>query len=186
MTPRYQLFPLKQNQSAEAAVRHWLAGQFGMTEEALALTRDARNRPRLGGSLHGWDVSWSHSSGYLLAALGKGMRVGCDIESPRREVKELLVARRYFSLSETQWLEALPTAERKAAFFRLWCAKEAVLKAHGGGLSFGLDKPVLAMRNGILQLASCHPSLGQVSNWRIQELALAADLHGCLAWHIPA
>ena len=35
---------------------------------------------------------------------------------------------------------ALPADGAGAAFLRLWCAKEAVLKAHGRGIAFGLDR----------------------------------------------
>ena len=43
---------------------------------------------------------------------------------------------------------ARPNADRDDAFLRLWCAKEAVLKAHGHGISFGLDKLRFADANG--------------------------------------
>ena len=37
-------------------------------------------------------------------------------------------------------LDALDDVACEHWFFRLWCAKEAVLKAHGHGISFGLHK----------------------------------------------
>ena len=50
------------------------------------------------------------------------------------------LAKRFYAPSEYQWLNALPREEQHSAFYRLWSRKEAVLKAHGDGISAGLDK----------------------------------------------
>ena len=54
------------------------------------------------------------------------------------------------------------------AFTRLWCAKEAVLKAHGRGLSFGLEKLQFALDgDGPPRLVACDPALGAPADWRL-------------------
>src|SRR3546814_6516543 len=65
-------------------------------------------------------------------------RSGADLELLRPRPRALALAERFFVRSETGALLALPAEAREAAFVRLWCAKEAVLKAHGRGLAFGL------------------------------------------------
>src|SRR3546814_11324671 len=64
-------------------------------------------------------------------------RSGADLELLRPRPRALALAERFFVRSETGALLALPAEAREAAFVRLWCAKEAVLKAHGRGLAFG-------------------------------------------------
>ena len=112
----------------------------GHCADALPLARDDRGRPRLGGRLAGWDCSWSHSGDGLLIALGEGVQVGVDCERLRPRPRALELAQRFFTAPEHDWLAAPSAAVRDRAFLRLWCAKEAVLKAHGHGLSFGLDR----------------------------------------------
>ena len=81
------------------------------------------------------------------------------------------------------WLHAAPSAAvRDHAFLRLWCAKEAVLKAHGHGISFGLDRLRFEDEGGGLRLVACDPALGAPEDWSLQELQPAPDYLGALAW----
>src|SRR3546814_19079607 len=68
-----------------------------------------------------------------------------SLELLRPRPRALALAERFFVRSETGALLALPAEAREAAFVRLWCAKEAVLKAHGRGLAFGLDRLEFAL-----------------------------------------
>ncbi|EQD33870.1 4'-phosphopantetheinyl transferase [mine drainage metagenome] len=52
----------------------------------------------------------------------------------------MALAQRHFTAAETDILHSLPEAERLQAFYALWTAKEAVLKAAGVGISYGLDQ----------------------------------------------
>jgi len=66
--------------------------------------------------------------------------LGVDIELGKRRHHPLPLARRFYAQSEYEWLCALPAQEQEGAFYRLWSRKEAVLKAHGGGIAAGLEK----------------------------------------------
>ena len=72
-------------------------------------------------------------------------------------------------------LAALPDIARDDAFLRLWCAKEAVLKAHGHGLSFGLHRLAFDATATTPRLLRCDPALGATSDWRLH--ARDADAH---------
>jgi len=76
----------------------------------------------------------------LVLALCPQGPLGVDIELGKRRHHPLPLARRFYAQSEYEWLCALPPQEQEGAFYRLWSRKEAVLKAHGGGIAAGLEK----------------------------------------------
>ncbi len=150
-----------------ASARNWLSGIAG---HALAgqLQRDASGRPRLpAGS---GDIGWSHSGGRMLLAHAASGRIGVDIEMLARRVDALHIARRYFADTETAMLEALEAEPRHAAFLHLWCAKEAVLKAYGYGIAFGLARVAFDFTNDAVRMTHCDPALGDRAHWRLHAL----------------
>ena len=173
--------------AAWRAAHAWLASLPGVPADALPLRRDAHGKPRVREGA-GFDAGWSHSGDGLLLAFARGAVLGVDMEFDRPRPKALDIARRHFTRAEAAWLEshaAEPVAgtaadgaatvrdagcaPRDLAFLRLWCAKEAVLKAHGRGLAFGLHRIVFAERDGALALVEADPALGDASAWSLHE-----------------
>ena len=179
---RWSWHPHRRGEPAEPAARSWLAGQLGWASpDSLPLQRDARGRPHLLSA--GIDCSWSHSGEGLLVVLARGVIVGADCERLHARPRALALARRFFTGPEHDWLAAQPAGEtRDRAFLRLWCAKESVLKAHGHGLSFGLEKLRFAEHDGALRLIECDPALGEPAQWRLSEIAPEPGYLGALAW----
>jgi len=173
--------PHRHGTPAEPLVRDWLAGELGTGAAALALPRDPHGRPRLQAPA-GFDVSWSHSGEHLLVALGEGVELGVDLERLRPRPRALDLARRFFHPREAAWLQALPEPDRASAFVRLWCAKEAVLKAHGRGLAFGLHRLEFAADADGLRLVACAPELGAPADWSLHESAPRPGYVAALAW----
>jgi 4'-phosphopantetheinyl transferase len=183
--PEWHWVPWRSGEAAEPAARAWLSERLGVAPGALGLARGPHGRPRLDPRLDA-DASWSHSGEGLLLALARHARVGIDLERMSPRPRAMALARRYFTRSEADWLEAQPgDAARDIAFLRLWCAKEAVLKAHGRGLAFGLDKLEFAERGGQLAVAAMDPALGPPSAWRLLEFAPRPGYVAALAW-VPA
>lgn len=176
---RLALLPHPPRTPAEAVARPWLAAATGRPEDDLPLVRDLHGRPQL--ALPGLDANWSHSGNLLAVALGTNVRVGVDIESPRPRPRAAELARRYFHPAEAGELEAMSQAGCESAFLRLWCAKEAVLKAHGRGLAFGLDRLRFRELAAVPRLVEVDPALGDASQWRIEPLAFDG-LVGMVAW----
>jgi 4'-phosphopantetheinyl transferase len=184
---RFAWRPYRHGTSAESLARAWLALELGCDPEMLPLIRDALGRPRLVATHRHFDVNWSHSGDGLLVALGENAQVGVDLERVRPRPKALALAWRFFAPAEGRWLAALPQEQRENAFVRLWCAKEAVLKAHGRGLAFGLDKLEFADAGDGLRLLRCDPLLGVAGEWSLREFEPAAGYRGAIAWrHKPA
>ncbi|RRN55546.1 4'-phosphopantetheinyl transferase superfamily protein [Pseudoxanthomonas sp. SGNA-20] len=153
-------------------------------EEPLPLQRDAHGRPRLLAPYDDFDAGWSHSGERLLLAFGREVVLGVDLEHFRPRPRALELARRFFAPAEAEWLQALPAELREPEFVRLWCAKEAVLKAHGRGLAFGLHR--LEFRAGDpgapLRLHACDPGLGAAGDWQLHEWIPQDGYHAALAW----
>ncbi len=192
-------WPYRRGESAEPRVRAWLSEALGLPETSFHIVRDAYGRPHLDGidgeltvNAREIDINWSHSGDWLLAAYAIGAQVGVDIEWLRPRPKALALAERFFAPEETAGLAVL--AEDRAAlerrFTQLWCAKEAVLKAHGRGLSFGLDKLRFALNEDVdaqdaPQLIACDPALGRPQDWHLHAWMPGPGYLATVAWREP-
>ena len=168
----------------EPLARTVLGPALGMAPAALPISRSERGRPQLDAPLGGFDAGWSHSGGHLLVALGQGVRVGVDLERIQPRPKMAGVIARFFHPAEIDWLLGLDEAGRQHWFFRVWCAKEALLKAHGHGISFGLHRFALLARGSDLILAHSDVELGPAASWQLHEWAIADDFRAALAWQV--
>jgi len=171
----------QRGESAQALVLPWLADTLGQAPDTLAFRRDARGRPYLTGTDQ-VDVNWSHSGQALLAAFGRGVRLGVDIEFQRPRRDTLALAGRFFASSEAAQLRALPETAREPAFTRLWCAKEAILKAHGHGISYGLERLVFILDGDEWRLVHCEGELGRAEDWTLYSFTPHSGYLAALAW----
>ena len=131
-----------------AALR-WRRGPHGKPEPAVD---DGRLR-----------LSYSASGALALLALADGRQVGADIEETRDARVAARVARRYFPSTEAQFVADGVTPEVRAErFTRLWCRREACVKAYGGRLAQGLGLPLAGPAP--LRLADAGP-LGRGPCW---------------------
>lgn len=168
-------------EGAWAAAHAWLGALPETPVDALPLQRDAHGRPRFRDGIAA-DAGWSHSGDGLLLAFARDVVLGVDMEFERPRPKALEIAHRYFTDAEVAWLESQPQSMRDPAFLRLWCAKEAVLKAHGRGLAFGLDRIAFEERGGALHLVEADAALGDPAAWSLHEFAPHPGYRAALAW----
>lgn len=177
------LLPHDLRQRGEPAAREVLAGALGQPPHTLPITRDAQGRPHFIAPLHHLETGWSHSGEALLVALGEDIELGVDVERIRARPRLMELARRFYHPLESEWLSTLHDEARLDAFVRLWCAKEAILKAHGQGLSFGLHRLRFACDEGNrVQLAECDPGLGRAQDWRLHDWSPRPGYLAALAW----
>jgi 4'-phosphopantetheinyl transferase len=171
--------------AAESApVRRLLAAYTPHVPDGLEFLRDARGKPRLaGGEL---EFNLSHSGSALLLALSRRQPLGVDLEMPRRSRPVVELAQRYFGADEAKALSALPENMQQQAFLRVWACKEAVLKAHGGGISLGLELVTFDIGGDaqVRALSAVHGPLLS-PDWQIVKLALGSDACAALAWRGP-
>jgi 4'-phosphopantetheinyl transferase len=164
-----------------APLRGVLAAYLGIAAEQVALADGEHGRPALAAGLDpSLGFNWSHSDGQALIAIGRHIAPGIDLERLRPRTRALEIAERYFSVDEAVALAALPAAERSAAFLELWTAKEAVLKALGRGIAFGLNRLSIASAVDRLQLQRLEGD--DVGAWQLQRLDIDSSLVATLAW----
>lgn len=121
--------------AARAALRMILARYVDADPAALTFEYSANGKPSLAEPKHGVHFNLSHSGDLALVAVAAERAVGIDVERGRHIRDALGVARRFFSPSESELLNAVPADHRDQAFLTLWTRKEACLKVLGSGLS---------------------------------------------------
>lgn len=75
----------------------------------------------------------SHSENYCLIAVTNNNEIGVDIEYIKPLDNYTTIADRFFSAKEASYINDLND------FYTVWAQKEAVIKASGKGVSFGLN-----------------------------------------------
>jgi 4'-phosphopantetheinyl transferase len=148
-----------------------------------AIARTERGKPHAP-SLPKLDFNLTHAREQVLIAVAREQPVGIDLERIDREIEIDDIARRYFSPGEADAIEALPPARKLAAFLRLWTCKEAVLKALGEGISFGLDRVTFALDDDGMpsHVASIAAEAGPPDRWQLARIDPTPGYLGALAW----
>ncbi|WP_089342359.1 4'-phosphopantetheinyl transferase superfamily protein [Burkholderia singularis] len=128
--------------ATRAVLRMLIGAALEIPAASLRFMVDAHGRPRLAPE-HAklaptLDFNVSHSGEHALIGWSRTARVGVDIEAQREGIDWWSLSRAVFAPADEAALAALPEAEREAAFYRVWAAKEALLKALGTGIGAGL------------------------------------------------
>lgn len=169
--------------AGEVAFASLLAAYAG--PGAPAIERGERGKPCFPPPFDTLGFNWSHSGDVAVLAVGRGQagfEVGVDVETMRPRARALELSKRFFAPDETALLVALPEAERLGGFLTLWTAKEAVLKAHGGGLSYGLHRVSFSLPGGVATPGHFEGDVGPAPGWRVQPLLLGDGLVSAVAW----
>ena len=180
---RLWLLPHPHRARGEPHVRPVLCEALGCREDELPLSRGSEGRPMLGPPYQDFDAGWSHSGDALLLALGQSLQLGVDIEQVRPRPRARELAQRFFHGDEVRWLAAQPDEAMAFSFVRLWCAKEAVLKAHGHGIGFGLARVTFDCAGETPRMTDCDAELGNVADWRLHAFAPEPGYLAVLAHH---
>jgi 4'-phosphopantetheinyl transferase len=113
---------------ARAALRIVLAGHLGAHPSDVEFTAGPHGKPELLGSALRFNLS--HSGDLALIALTREAEIGVDVERTSRRssaIERTLTAGERASLNGS---------DRHVQLLRVWCRKEAMAKAGGGGLGW--------------------------------------------------
>lgn len=167
---------------ARSALARLLCAYGGCAQMPL-IERGEHGKPFASGlpDLH---FNLSHAGPHILVAFARHQAVGIDVERCDRRLSIEGLARRFFAPGEALALAALPLTGQRVAFMRLWTHKEAVLKAIGHGLGFGLHRVEFALDqhgevDGLVRVAA---EAGVPSEWCVRRLDPGPGLLGALAW----
>jgi 4'-phosphopantetheinyl transferase len=146
---------------ADAALRAVLTTELG-TPPTLA--RDDHGKPYMVGRARVFSIA--HSGELALIAVARTGELGVDVEHHRPLRDAATIARRFFTAGEAAEVDAAVQRSELAAFYRVWCRKEAWVKARGGGLRLPLD--TVDVR-------------GDVPGWWIADLDVGAGYTAAIA-----
>lgn len=163
-------------------LRSLLSRYLNDAPETLAFRHGPYGKPALRSAANAPDIRFSvaHCRDRALFAVTLGREVGVDVECVHTDRPTDEIADRFFSPHETAAIRALPAADRRFAFFRLWTRKEAFLKARGHGLSASLrDFAVSAGPDARLLWTSPDPL--EAARWRLEDMRVGAGHAGAVA-----
>ncbi|GAB3032607.1 4'-phosphopantetheinyl transferase superfamily protein [Oleiagrimonas citrea] len=162
-------------------LRQMLAAYLDVDPADVHFHHGEHGRPALTGHAE-LDFNWSHSRDIALIAIARSLpQLGIDVEASRPRPRALQLAQRFFAASEHEQLAALPAASQQTAFLRLWTAKEAVLKALGEGLRYGLHRVTFDLGRTAPIARSFSGSAAPVHAWQLHAIQ-DADCTASLAW----
>jgi len=172
--------------ATDACVLTLLAAYLGCRADALTLRRGEHGKPYLAppGTL---EFNLSHSAGGLLIGISRQQALGVDIERLARVRPALELAQRFFHPEEASALAALERDRVLPAFLQLWSCKEAVVKALGRGIGYGLDRVAFALDpdGAPDRLNVIAGSALTAQEWHIVQLEPVPGWIGALAWNGP-
>ena len=156
---------------ARAALRIVLAGRLGVHPCDVEFAAGEHGKPELPGSRLRFNLS--HSADLALIALTDRAEVGIDVEHTSRRSRAV---ERTLTVAERA---ALNGHDRHTELLRIWCRKEALAKAGGGGLgwapeTYDTQQPGpfslsdLELQDGYVGALALHGDTADVVLYRIQ------------------
>lgn len=118
---------------ARAILRQILSLYMQKSAADIVFSYGPRGKPYLHDNPLNIQFNLSHSHDMAVYALTTQHEIGVDIEKIGDRYNPG-VATRFFSAAEQEQLNQLPENKRMVAFYRIWAAKEALIKAAGEGL----------------------------------------------------
>ncbi len=162
-------------------LRLWLAGELAEPPEKIRIGCTSYGKPfsvqqKSNPSLA--DFNMSHSSDSIALATHRTGRIGIDIEYERTLPDITTMLETICTPEELHFLKPLSPSAMKYAFYQLWTAKEAYLKAIGSGLS---QNP-----NSVNLQWNIHGDTPRIEKnflpgWRFTS-GFSSGLHMCVCW----
>jgi 4'-phosphopantetheinyl transferase len=159
---------------AHACLRNILSKQLPISPEKLIFTENAHKKPLIDGLY----FNLSHSRDKMLLAVSESTPLGIDVEYVDAGIVTDGLAKTSFSPDEYKNFLNVADDKKVRAFFHLWTCKEAVIKAIGEGIYFGLDNFTIDVNE---------PRLLSIKNddasvWQLQHIKAPNGFEAAIAW----
>lgn len=166
---------------ARGLLRYILASYLREDPASLRFGRTPYGKPFLldNRGAHALRFNVSHAEDMCLYAISWRREVGIDVERIHAGWALGRIAARFFSPSEANRLEALPTDARLEAFFRCWTRTEAYLKAKGQPLAVLDQSSEHGHRDRQPEVPQ--PDGFGADRWRVEELSMPPEFAAALA-----
>jgi len=166
-----------------AARRIILARYLGIDPKDVRISDARFGKPELHGPMAGLHFNASHSKGRGILAVTRRFPVGADVER-LRPIDTIALAGRVLSPSERTEFDEAETEDREAGIFRIWTAKEALVKGTGIGLNlsdFPLISLPIASAPAVWRSVQFSGRMQIQKRWYVYSLASSADYYVSLA-----
>lgn len=154
--------------------------KIGASPRDVHLELAERGKPFVPGAGADWGINISHSGGWVVCAAGPCEAIGVDVEA-MTPVDVHALASAAFSRWERAVLAQARVEEQHKMFFTIWSMKEAVIKADGAGVAFGLDRFDVEFRPGY-RAAVRRVEGDNASRWHIDTCMLDPSHAAAVAW----
>ncbi|MCI0654248.1 MAG: 4'-phosphopantetheinyl transferase superfamily protein [Methylococcaceae bacterium] len=178
-------FHFEQHRIGFVSCRGWLrlllSAYTGRHPGEIKFTSSEYGKPRLNEypPNTGLVFNVSHSRERMAFAFGLDCMLGVDIEQTRNISDLEAMVDRICSETEKSTWRKIPKDRQLDYFFSIWVRKEAIIKAHGQGISLGMHDCELA--NNLDHPLSLPDSCGKVEDWTLFNLSYAEGYQGAVA-----
>ncbi len=155
-----------------------LVGRYaGVAPESVETRVGPHGKPYLHG--HSLRFNVSHSGDWSVLALARDVEIGVDLEHARRVRRRTALIERCFTPAERERL--LAAGDR--GLLRYWAAKEALVKAIGRGIAYGLKQIEIGEQAcGRLVIQSLSGPAAPAQRWQLVGVDPGGDGFAALAY----
>ena len=163
---------------ARAILRLILSQYLGISAVDIQFVIGPHGKPYLKDSPLDLQFNVSHSGDRVIYGVMLNQAIGVDIEKVAPDFNQA-IAHRFFSAEENRQLNELLPREKTNAFYQLWAAKEAVIKAAGQGLLIPLHTFSVDLSQKIQHIKL------QQNQYHVQSFVVHPDYQAALAAALP-
>ena len=160
-------------------LRALLGGYLARSPEELRFACDDKGKPRLPGTDIHFNLSRTRDG--LLIGFARSTEIGVDVERVKDGYAGEDITGRFLAPAEMASLAELPEGVRSEAFFRVWTAKEAYLKARGDGLGYPLDAFAVPLGESVPGRLRWHRDEAETGRWWLVPLTPSAGFVATVA-----
>lgn len=162
----------------KAATRHILSSYLQLAPEDICFEQTQTKKPFIAHAQNPHQIQFNitHSHEVALCAVTEKIPVGIDVEYKRPLLDKQRLVERFFHPEEVIAFKNTPKAQQEDLFFRLWTAKEALLKAIGCGIH-GFTAETHMRINPLSQVQLCElpEPFGSTREWWFDDVPISAE-----------